>query len=53
MTKFYSIISNSDKVCHIKRDHLVNFTFHFKKYGKCDISETVRPIATKFNVSLK
>ena len=28
ITEFYSITSNSDKVsklCHIKRDHLVNF----------------------------
>ena len=38
------------KLCHIKRYHLVNFDTSLEKHEKCDISATVQPISTKFNV---
>ena len=47
--KIYSIISDFGKVISVSVTKW-NFTFHLKNTKKCDISATVRPISTKFNV---
>ena len=48
MTKFYSLLSNFDKVMPTKRYCPVNFYISLKNAKNCDMSATAWPIFTKF-----
>jgi len=50
LQNFIQLSLTLTKLCHIERDHLVNFYISLEKCEKCDISAAIRPSATKFNL---